>query len=146
MDSDLVYELIGYAGSALVVLSLMQRSILRLRVIGLIGSVVFLVYSLLIGAYPGYFRVEMQNDQLLTVAVLDASKSRGEQTFGEIVSRVAPHGAATLEDLPLLDTTNPNEWLLMVAVREGDRTQIFRKLYDFGETASVKALPTGAGR
>lgn len=52
MDSSFVYELIGYVGSALVVLSLMQKSILRLRLIGLAGSLVFLCYSLLIGAYP----------------------------------------------------------------------------------------------
>jgi hypothetical protein len=52
VDADFAYELIGYVGSALVVLSLMQQSILRLRLIGLAGSLVFLVYSLLIGAYP----------------------------------------------------------------------------------------------
>jgi hypothetical protein len=52
VDSDFVYQLIGYAGSALIVLSLMQQSILRLRIVGLVGSLVFLVYSLLIGAYP----------------------------------------------------------------------------------------------
>ena len=52
MDSSTVYELIGYAGSALIVLSLMQQSILRMRMIGLAGSFVFFAYSILIGAYP----------------------------------------------------------------------------------------------
>jgi len=47
-----IIELIGYAGSALVILSLMQKSILKLRVIGLAGSAVFFVYSVLIEAYP----------------------------------------------------------------------------------------------
>ena len=45
-------EIVGYIGSGLVVLSLAQRSILRLRVIGLVGSLTFLAYSLLIEAYP----------------------------------------------------------------------------------------------
>lgn len=47
-----MYEAIGYVGSALIILSLTQKSILRLRVIGLAGSLTFLVYSLLIEAYP----------------------------------------------------------------------------------------------
>jgi hypothetical protein len=49
---DLWVELIGYGGSALVIASLAQKSILRLRVIGLAGSATFFVYSLLIEAYP----------------------------------------------------------------------------------------------
>lgn len=46
------YELIGYAASALVAISLMMSSILRLRIINLIGAALFTVYGLLIGAYP----------------------------------------------------------------------------------------------
>lgn len=45
-------EAIGYLGSALVIASLAQKSILRLRFIGLAGSATFFVYSLLIEAYP----------------------------------------------------------------------------------------------
>ena len=48
----MVYELIGYAASALVVVSLAMTSILKLRVIGLAASITFLAYSLLIEAYP----------------------------------------------------------------------------------------------
>ena len=51
MNETLV-EAIGYAGSALVILSLMQKSILRLRTIGVIASLTFLVYSVTIKAYP----------------------------------------------------------------------------------------------
>lgn len=52
MDQQAVYELVGYAGSALIIVSVLQQSILKLRVVGLIGSVTFLVYGLLIDAYP----------------------------------------------------------------------------------------------
>ncbi len=52
MASSTIYEIIGYLASALVILSLTQKSILRLRLIGLVGSIVFLSYSLLIGAFP----------------------------------------------------------------------------------------------
>jgi hypothetical protein len=45
-------ELLGYLASMLVVISLMMSSLLKLRLISLAGAVAFLVYSLLIGAYP----------------------------------------------------------------------------------------------
>jgi hypothetical protein len=51
MNETLV-EAIGYAGSALVILSLMQKSILRLRTIGVVASSTFLIYSITIEAYP----------------------------------------------------------------------------------------------
>lgn len=47
-----VYELIGYAASALIVISLLMNSLLRLRIIGLFGAITFTVYGLLIGAFP----------------------------------------------------------------------------------------------
>ncbi len=52
MDSSAFYEIIGYIASALVVISITQKSILKLRVIGLAGSVSFLTYGILIGAIP----------------------------------------------------------------------------------------------
>ena len=51
MNATLV-EVIGYAGSVLVILSLVQKSILRLRAIGLVASTTFLFYSVAIAAYP----------------------------------------------------------------------------------------------
>ena len=52
MDSDLVIEIVGYAASALIVVSITQKSIFRLRLLGFVGSIVFLVYSIIIVAYP----------------------------------------------------------------------------------------------
>ena len=51
MNETLV-QVIGYGASALVILSLLQKSILRLRTIGLVASLTFLFYSLSIRAYP----------------------------------------------------------------------------------------------
>ena len=45
-------EAVGYLGSALVVMSLLMTRILRLRLIGLMGSTTFLLYGLLIGSVP----------------------------------------------------------------------------------------------
>jgi hypothetical protein len=45
-------ELIGYLASGLIVLSLLMASVLKLRVINLIGAVVFTAYGVLIGSTP----------------------------------------------------------------------------------------------
>jgi hypothetical protein len=45
-------ELVGYLGSALVVTSLTMTSVVRLRLISLVGSATFFVYGLLIGSPP----------------------------------------------------------------------------------------------
>ena len=45
-------QLLGYAASLLIAASLMMRSIVRLRVVNLIGAATFSVYGFLIGAYP----------------------------------------------------------------------------------------------
>lgn len=45
-------ELIGYLASGLVVLSLSMTSVVRLRIISLMGSTTFIVYGALIGSIP----------------------------------------------------------------------------------------------
>ena len=52
MEISFVFELIGYAGSVLVAISLMMKSLLKLRIINLIGALFFTVYGVLIGAVP----------------------------------------------------------------------------------------------
>ena len=54
MNIDSV-ELIGYLGSILVAVSLMMKSLLRLRIINLIGALFFTIYGVLLGAYPVAF-------------------------------------------------------------------------------------------
>lgn len=52
MDAAAWYEVVGYIGSGLIVVSLMMRSVLRLRAINLVGAAIFTVYGLLIGSWP----------------------------------------------------------------------------------------------
>jgi hypothetical protein len=47
-----IFEIIGYIASLLVAISLMMSSILRLRIINLVGAMFFTIYGLLIQAYP----------------------------------------------------------------------------------------------
>ena len=48
-------EFLGYLASTLVAISLMMRSLTKLRVINLSGSLLFTVYGFSIGAYPVAF-------------------------------------------------------------------------------------------
>jgi len=52
MDKEFILNLIGYVGSALVLMSFLMASVLKLRLINIAGSVASVIYSLLIHAYP----------------------------------------------------------------------------------------------
>lgn len=52
MEPNSIYQIIGYAASALIALSMMLNSMVRLRVLNLIGAAAFVVYGLAIEAYP----------------------------------------------------------------------------------------------
>ena len=55
MNWPLILELFGYLGSVLILVSMLMTSVVRLRVINLIGSAIFAVYALLIRSYPTAF-------------------------------------------------------------------------------------------
>ncbi len=52
MSTQTILELVGYFASLLVLISLLMTSVVRLRVINMIGSFIFTIYALLIGSYP----------------------------------------------------------------------------------------------
>ena len=52
LSTQQFYEIIGYIASFLVAISLMMKSILRLRLINLAGAIAFTIYGVLIGAAP----------------------------------------------------------------------------------------------
>jgi hypothetical protein len=52
MEKHWLWELVGYTASVLIAVSMMMSSIVRLRVINLLGAVAFTVYGFCIGAYP----------------------------------------------------------------------------------------------
>ena len=75
MDTHFWLEMLGYAGSVIVAISLMMRSLARLRLINSVGCVVFIIYGVLIHAYPvaildgfivcinGFFLIRMYRQQ-----------------------------------------------------------------------------------
>ena len=46
-----------------------------------------------------------------------------------VVSQISPSGAGNFEDLSILDTSDPNQCLVVAAVRVGDDIIICRRLY-----------------
>ena len=52
MDIKVIIEIIGYVGSALVLVSMLMTSVVKLRIINLTGSVIFAGYALAIRSYP----------------------------------------------------------------------------------------------
>ena len=50
MDTHMIVELIGYFGSALVLLSFLMTSVVKLRIINMAGGVICTIYSLVIHA------------------------------------------------------------------------------------------------
>jgi hypothetical protein len=109
MDTHFWLEMLGYAGSVIVAISLMMRSLARLRLINSIGCLVFIVYGILIHAYPvaildafivcinGFFLIRMyrQEDyfQLLEIShdsaylssLLDFYKDEVQQIYPDYV-------------------------------------------------------------
>ncbi|MEZ6127434.1 MAG: hypothetical protein R3C59_01965 [Planctomycetaceae bacterium] len=73
--------------------------------------------------------MEPPRDAAMAIGLLDASARQSTRDFFSIVSQVSPQGSAPLEDLPVLDVTDGRQWLLIVAARQGDRTQVYRRLY-----------------
>jgi len=52
MNNQVMWEVIGYIGSALVLVSLLMTSIVKLRVINAVGCVVFSTYAFVINSIP----------------------------------------------------------------------------------------------
>lgn len=52
MNTSTIIEAIGYAGSALVLVSFLMSSVVKLRIVNTVGSLIFAVYALIIRSYP----------------------------------------------------------------------------------------------
>ena len=50
--TQIIIEAIGYAGSALVLVSFLMASVVKLRVVNSVGSAIFAAYALIIRSYP----------------------------------------------------------------------------------------------
>lgn len=49
---QLIIEMMGYAASVMVLISLLMSSVIKLRIINSLGALVYVIYALIIGSYP----------------------------------------------------------------------------------------------
>ena len=50
---NIFLEIFGYVGTALVLLSMMMPSVVKLRLFNTVGSFISMIYAFLSGAWPG---------------------------------------------------------------------------------------------
>ena len=55
LNTHMLIEAIGYAGSLLILVSMLMTSVYKLRIINTLGSLIFTAYALLIRSYPTAF-------------------------------------------------------------------------------------------
>ena len=55
MNTEFLIEAVGYLGSLLVLVSMLMTSVVKLRIINMIGSIIFTIYALIIKSYPTAF-------------------------------------------------------------------------------------------
>lgn len=61
---------------------------------------------------------------------LRSSAFREEAGIYSVVSRLSPKCDDFLEDLPVLDSSNPDEWLLIIVTRDGNHWNVYRRLIE----------------
>ncbi len=98
MEPAVWHEVIGYSASLIVVVSLSMRSILRLRVLGLAGALLFLVYGALIGSIP----IVLTNAVIISIHLYFLRLLLGRTEVFEIL-RVRPESLYLLRFLEFHD-------------------------------------------
>lgn len=84
-------EIVGWAGSAVIVWSMMQQRILRLRVINLIGSSMQMVYNGILGIWP-VFVLNVVLAAIQVVSIVGLLRSRHSEATYDVLP-IDPDGA-----------------------------------------------------
>ena len=77
----MLLEIVGYVGSVLVVVSMLMSSIVKLRVINTIGSVISMVYAIIVGALP----LALMNVCLIVINIFNLVKLMRKEKPYELV-------------------------------------------------------------
>jgi len=81
MSASTCIELFGYLGSLLVVASMLMTSVMKLRIINTIGSVIFAIYALIIKSYP----TALMNFCLVGINIYHMLRLRNTQKHYDLV-------------------------------------------------------------
>ena len=72
---DVFYEIIGYTGTALVVISMMMKSMKTLRIINVSGAILSTIYSIINSVWP----IAIMNISLILIHLYHLIKERNKQ-------------------------------------------------------------------
>ena len=70
------------------------------------------------------------NPNVKPAAFLEDVSVNGLGGLFAVVSQLSPTGGKDFEDMALVDPSDPDQWLLIVAVERGDEVDLYRKLYN----------------
>lgn len=77
-------EIFGYIGTALVIVSMMMTSVLKLRIINMCGGLISMIYAILCNTWP----VVVLNASLICINFFQTMRAlRHKNTFGHVLSR-----------------------------------------------------------
>lgn len=85
MDTSVLIEIFGYLGSALVVVSMLMASVVKLRVINTAGSTISGIYALIIGSFP----LALMNFCLIVINVYNLYKLLKTEQQYDLISGIA---------------------------------------------------------
>ncbi len=87
--------------------------------------------------YGGQIRI-ISGGELMPSVILHAICSSDPILSNSPLSRLSPTGGGHLDDLPLLDSTDGNQALIVVIAREGNEIRVFRRLL-YGQSTGIAA-------
>ncbi len=109
MNTEMMIEAIGYLGSALVLVSFLMVSVVKLRIVNTIGSIIFTIYAFIIHSYPTaimnlclvminiYYLVKMRNTgettrvyDLVDVSPTDGMLKYTVEKFRDDIEKIFP--------------------------------------------------------
>ena len=82
MKTQMIIEIFGYIGSALVVVSMLMSSIVKLRIINTVGSIISGIYAVICGAIP----LAVMNICLITINGISLVKLFKSEKVYEVVA------------------------------------------------------------
>lgn len=78
----MLVEVIGYMGSALIVVAMLMSSVVKLRVINSIGAGIFVIYALMIKSYP----TALMNICLIIINIYNLLKLKKQDKHFDLVN------------------------------------------------------------
>jgi len=81
--------------------------------------------------HSGNSLVVYQNDQPIDQTIVESLTTHLQSGYFSIMSSISPNGSAQLEDVQILDQTDPNQWVIIIAEKSGVDVVMHRCLYEF---------------